>query len=68
MLYAEQWGIDQDLLPSLASLSATEGLHLVASNINASLQFACRKGPGGTEIRLLQSGTDQGLLSYLFAK
>ncbi|XP_072042555.1 uncharacterized protein [Amphiura filiformis] len=63
MLYAEQWGLDLNLLYSFATSMGTEPLHLKESEDNQLLSF--HKGRNKHSV---QAGEPLGLFSFLFAR
>ncbi|XP_021355503.1 protein very KIND-like isoform X2 [Mizuhopecten yessoensis] len=68
MLQAELSGIHVSYLHSLATCPKGQPLHLRPCQENPFLQFQHPKEPQtGYEILSLQSGTPEGLMSYLFA-
>ncbi|XP_069140951.1 kinase non-catalytic C-lobe domain-containing protein 1-like [Argopecten irradians] len=68
MLQAELSGIHSSYLHSLATCPKGQPLHLRPCQDSSFLQFQHPKEPhSGYEILSLQSGTSEGLMSYLFA-
>ena len=69
MLYSEQWGLDQSLLFTLESCRGDMPLQLVArENPNLVYQVPKLNEKRMNHVQLLQAGTPNALLTYLFAK
>ena len=69
MLYAEQWGLDSNLLCELETCRGDMPLQLVAKdNPNLVYQVPRPNEKRRGSVQILQSGTPNGLMSYLFAK
>ena len=68
MLHAEHWGLDRTLLYALANCPGDSAMLLCACD-NPLLQYQLLRSPRlGIEGQILQAGTPQGLMSYLFAQ
>ena len=69
MLYAEQWGLDPDLLYALARCPGDQPM-LLSLTDNPLIQYQTIPRPDGGGISgiVLQAGTPEGLMAYMFAQ